>query len=75
MVNEPTDIKDTLNAVRIDVTAGYTNTNRPDALIAAMLLIIGHLYENRQDVSHSRTYELPLASKYLMEPYRLKSFL
>lgn len=75
MVNEPSDIKDTLNAVRIDVSAGYTNTNRPDALIAAMLLIIGHLYENRQDVGHSRTYELPLASKYLMEPYRLKSFL
>lgn len=70
----PSDVNDEFNAVRIDVTAGYTDTNRPDALIAAMLLIIGHLYENRQDVGQFKTYETPLASRYLMEPYRLKSF-
>ena len=74
MLDIPTDIKDQLNAVRIDVTCGYTDTNRPDALIAAMLLIIGHLYENRQDVGQFKTFETPLSSRYLMEPYRLKSF-
>lgn len=68
------DVDDAFNAVRIDVTAGYNDDNRPDALIAAMLLIIGHLYENRQDVSQFQTFETPLASRYLMNPYRLKSF-
>ena len=74
MMSIPTDINDELNAVRVDVTCGYTNDDRPDALIAAMLLIIGHLYENRQDVGQFKTFETPLASRYLMEPYRLKSF-
>ena len=74
MMDIPDDIDDAINAVRIDVTAGYTDDNRPDALIAAMLLIIGHLYENRQDVGQFKTFETPLASRYLMEPYRLKSF-
>lgn len=75
MLNIPTDVKETLNAVKVFTQSGYTNANdRPDALVAAMLLIIGHLYENRQDVGQHRTYETPLASRYLMEPYRLKSF-
>lgn len=74
MMSTPTDVNDELNAVRVDVTCGYTDGDRPDALIAAMLLIIGHLYENRQDVGQFKTFETPLASRYLMEPYRLKSF-
>ena len=75
MLNEPSDIKDTVNAVKIFVEAGHTNqTDRPDALVAAMLLIIGHLYENRQDVGQHKTHATPLASRYLMQPYRLKSF-
>ena len=75
MLNEPSDIKDTINAVKIFVQSGHTNqTDRPDALVAAMLLIIGHLYENRQDVGQHKTHATPLASRYLMEPYRLKSF-
>jgi uncharacterized phiE125 gp8 family phage protein len=74
MMSIPTDIKDEINVVRIDVSMGYTGDTLPDALIAAMLLIIGHLYENRQDVGQFKTFETPLASRYLMEPYRLKSF-
>ena len=67
--------KGSLNAVKVFTQSGYTgSSDRPDALIAAMLLIIGHLYENRQDVGQHRTYETPLASRYLMDPYRLKSF-
>jgi uncharacterized phiE125 gp8 family phage protein len=75
MLDAPSDVEsDSLNAVRVDVTVGHTQTDRPDALIAAMLLIIGHLYENRQDVGQHKTHATPLASRYLMEPYRLKSF-
>lgn len=75
MLDTPSDVEsDSLNAVRVDVTVGHTQADRPDALIAAMLLIIGHLYENRQDVGQHKTHATPLASRYLMEPYRLKSF-
>ncbi len=74
ITDTPSDVKDELNAVRVSVTAGYESTDRPQPLISAMLLIIGHLYENRQDVTRFNHFELPMASKYLMEPYRLKSF-
>jgi len=70
----PTDVADQVNAFRVDVKTGYTNTDRPDPLVSAMLLIIGHLYENRQDVGGFRTYETPMSSIFLMNPYRLKSF-
>ena len=76
MLDTPSDVEsDSLNAVRIDVTVGHDSAEPiPDALVAAMLLIIGHLYENRQDVGQHKTHATPLASRYLMEPYRLKSF-
>ena len=74
ILNEPIDVKDTVNAWQIDTKSGYNNTTRPDALVAAMLLVIGHLYENRQDVTPFRVYETPLASRYLMNPHRLVSF-
>jgi len=74
LLNEPTDVKETLNAWRIDTKSGYTDPTRPDALVAAMLLVVGHLYENRQDVTPFRVFETPMASRYLMNPHRLKSF-
>lgn len=70
----PNDIGDNVNTWRIDVIAGYSDGARPKALTAALLLIVGSLYENRQDVSTLRTYETPLASRHLMNPFRLKSF-
>jgi hypothetical protein len=37
----------------------------------AMYLIIGHLYENRQDVvTGTQVHEIPDSSKYLLESYR-----
>lgn len=70
----PADVGDDINAWRVDVETGYGSADRPEPLIAAMLLIIGHLYENRQDVATFRTHEMPMSSRYLMNPYRLKSF-
>jgi len=74
MLDIPQDVKDELNAVRIYVTCGYDSTTLPSALVSAMLLIIGHLYENRQDVTRFKQHEIPMSSQYLMNPYRLKSF-
>lgn len=68
------------NAVKVTFDAGFTvgspNTlPMPKVLLQAMLLIIGHLYENRQDVIHTnRTggqLELPMGSIFLMTPHRI----
>ena len=61
-------------ALSLQTISGFDTDERPQALEVAMLLIIGHLYENRQDVGRFKHHEIPMASKYLMEPYRLKSF-
>ena len=42
-----------------------------DAVLAAILLILGHLYMNREDVIIGVTpMELPMNSRYLLAPYR-----
>lgn len=48
----------------------------PQSLKQAGLLLIGHLYANRESVvigTASFANELPLASEYLMHPYRVYS--
>ena len=70
----PTDIKDTVNTWRVDVNTGFINADRPDALVAALLLIVGSLYETRQDVSTMRTFQSPMAARHLMDRHRLQSF-
>jgi uncharacterized phiE125 gp8 family phage protein len=69
------------NAITVTIVVGYTNGESPDTfpfpspIKAAMLLIIGNLYENRvQDaMSGSRlTFNsLPLGVYSLLQPYRL----
>ena len=69
------------DAVTITFTAGYTNGLSPDTyplpapITAAMLLIIGNYYENRQqDVLGSTRISfnsLPLGIYNLLQPYRL----
>ena len=70
----PTDIKDTVNTWRVDVKTGFVDADRPDALVAALLLIVGSLYETRQDVSTMRTFQSPMAARHLMDRHRLQSF-
>lgn len=61
------------NDVKIRFVAGYSTV--PASVKAAMLLIIGHLYENREDVVVGRQVnDLPKGSKYLLDPFRLFSF-
>jgi uncharacterized phiE125 gp8 family phage protein len=65
------------NAVKVRYIAGYTDSGSPSPvplpgeIRSAMLLIIGHLYENRQEVSTMQTFDLPMGVKALLQPYRL----
>lgn len=40
---------------------------------AAILLLAGHLYENRIAVMEKQTYAVPMSVDYLLAPYRLWS--
>lgn len=59
-------------AVRIQYVTGYTSC--PQAARSAMLLIIGHLYENRQDavIDHAvRIVELPMGALALLDTVKV----
>jgi len=44
----------------------------PEPLASAVLLMLGHLYENREVVVIGTiTAELPLSVQYLLRPYKL----
>lgn len=69
------------DAVTITYSAGYTNGASPDtypfpfAIKAAMLLIVGNLYANRQEDQLGNTRlslnSLPMGVYALLQPYRL----
>ncbi len=61
--------------VTVTYTAGYANTDDdqstvPAALKAAILMLVGHWYHNREAVVSSSVSELPLAVASLIAPYR-----
>lgn len=65
-----------LNSVAITFTAGYgaSGSSVPEPIKQAMLLMIGHWYENREDVVIGRiSTAVPMASKYLLETYKIIS--
>jgi len=64
------------NDVKIRFLAGYASAALvPGPLKSAMLLMIGHLYENREDViTGTMVTDMPKNSIYLMDPYRLFTF-
>lgn len=49
----------------------YDSTVTNAAIQAAILLILGHLFENRQDVQSLQPHELPMGSVHLLFPYRV----
>lgn len=63
------------NNVKILMTVGYLPANVPTPIKAAMLLIVGNLYENRQQDLLGNTRisfnSLPLGVYNLLQPYRL----
>lgn len=69
----PTIRLDTFNPITVRYVAGYGGnpSNIPDSIRSAILLLIGDLYENREDVVIGTiSSQLPLAAKHLMDPYR-----
>jgi uncharacterized phiE125 gp8 family phage protein len=58
------------DAITVTFTAGYSAV--PDALISAIQLMIGHLYENREAVvTGTITSELPLAVQEMIAIHRI----
>lgn len=56
------------HGIEATVTAGYDG-DVPAALISAQLLIIGHLFNQRETVSDKGMTEVPIAAKALAGPY------
>jgi uncharacterized phiE125 gp8 family phage protein len=67
------ETEDMPNAVEIEYEAGYgdAGSDVPKPLIQAMYLILGHLYENREQVGDIR-HELPFGAEILMSNYILE---
>jgi len=63
-------------AINVEYVAGYgaASTAVPEDLLQAMLLLIGHLYENREAVMETQTYPLPMGYEALVFPYRILKF-
>ena len=61
-------IKDTLNAFKIRTVCGYTSSALiPQTYKSAMLLIIGHLYENKQQAQSQTLNEIPFGVYTLLD--------
>ena len=58
-------------------TAGYTDNESPNpyptpaGVKAAILLMLGNLYENRESVASTQSYERPQSATYLLTPHRI----
>ena len=66
------NVYDRMNALQLNFVCGYANAAAvPQPIKQALYMIIGHLYENRQDViTGTQVNEIPMASEYLLQPYR-----
>ena len=61
-----------LDAAVADLTAGESPIVINPSIIAACLLILGHLFEHREDVIiGATTAKLPRGSEHLLFPYRI----
>jgi uncharacterized phiE125 gp8 family phage protein len=79
--NRPSMLVFRQNAPSEDVTvrfaAGPTDGQSPNlyplasAIKAAILIMLGNLYENRESVSAIQSYERPQSATYLLTPYRI----
>lgn len=73
-VTLPTTTLRPINGVKIRYVAGYgAAANVPQATKQAILLLIGHYYENREATSEKKMEELPMAVSSLLWKNRLVS--
>ena len=69
-VNYPSFVPYPTGAVRIRYIAGYT-TDIPQSIKQAMLLLIGHLHEHREETTEKALSIMPIGIKALLTPYKL----
>lgn len=67
-----------VNAVRIRYQVGYPVAGEspsgeplPESIRSAMLLVLAHLYEHREDSTEVAFSRIPMGAEYLLTPYRL----
>lgn len=65
------DWPETYDLAAFEFTAGLTDAGEAPELIAAALLMLTHLYENRSATTAAATIELPLGVRALIDSYRL----
>ena len=65
------ELKDIVTPVKITVVLAAKAV--PKALEQAFLMLVGHLYENRQGVTDVKKYVTPMAIDYLCAPYKNNS--
>ena len=64
-----------VNSVIVTYVAGYaTATELPRSIKAAILLIVGHLFEHREQVNQGGMVEVPFAVKALLAPFEVRDF-
>ena len=69
----PTDTLYPSNPIVIEYLCGYgtSKTDIPLAIRHAIMMIVGELYERRENTTTYQTYQLPIAAERLLYPYRL----
>jgi len=64
-----------MNAVTVEFIAGYgAAADVPQAIKQAMLLHVGHMFENREQTTPVQIYDVPMSYDALMAPYRVWRF-
>ena len=65
------------NAIKVRYLAGYGADSDggeplPKAIRAAMLLILGHLYENRSETNEGQVFAIPIGAEAFLRPLRVR---
>lgn len=72
MKSSGTSTANELNQYKL--TFSVATQSIPHYVFQAALMIIGHYYENRQDVGKERIFEVPMNSRFLLDRYRKQVF-
>lgn len=69
------DLRGDRDGVRIEVTSGYGAAAAvPEDIKAAMLLLIGHLFDHRSENIEGNLTQMPFAAASLLSPYTVAAF-
>jgi uncharacterized phiE125 gp8 family phage protein len=61
-----------MNAITIRFVCGYGLAGAvPEEIKQALLLLVGHWYEHREEVSEVELYKVPMACESLLSPYKI----